>query len=63
MQAVEIQKTPKKRKNSLECSCEHIVLSNSGKIKWCNFCEICSEKKFLRQRSNPNCGLNDPFQM
>jgi hypothetical protein len=62
MQAIQIEQNPKIQRNkSLDCSCEHISLSKCKKFYNC--CEICSEKKFLRQISNPNCGLNDPFQM
>jgi len=64
MQAIQFEENNKIiRKKSLDCSCEKINLSKSGKIKFCNFCEICSEKKFLRQVSKPNCGLSDPFQI
>lgn len=57
MQAIQIEQ---KSKIQTDCSCEHISLSKSKKFY--NYCEICSEKKFLRQTSNPNCGLNDPFK-
>ena len=59
MEAIQIQQPYQKK--SLDCSCERITLNKSGKIKFCNYCEICSEKKFLRQISNPSCCLNDPF--
>ena len=52
MQAVELP--PFKRinsHNSLECSCEKFNLRASNKK--ITVCEICSEKKFLRQTSKP----------
>ena len=61
MQAIEFQvETPLFKKcNSLKCSCEQIVIRNTSQLKLKKdnhfVCEICSEKRFLRQHSQPIC--------
>ena len=50
MQAIEFPKFERiKSYNSLECSCQKINLGSSKKK--IVVCELCSEKKFLRQNS------------
>ena len=44
-----VQKKP--RTNSLECHCEINQLNHSKKF---TLCDICSEKKFLKQLSSNN---------
>ena len=52
MQAIVKIESPKTTKN-LTCSCEKLNLKISRKKNF--VCEICSEKKFLRQNSEPMC--------
>ena len=47
-----------KKSDSLECSCEDIIIRKNSKTKFkkTNYvCEICSEKVFLRRQSNNEC--------
>ena len=51
MQVLEFPKIDRiKSYNSLECSCQKINLG--GSKKKIVVCELCSEKKFLRQNSS-----------
>lgn len=61
MQAIQTMPSLK-RNNSLECTCE--INKKTCKSKKCfTVCEICSEKKFLRNTSTSICSINDSFEM
>ena len=49
--SISITRNPIKRENSLECTCEKSNLHNLKNFKCFTICDICSEKKFLKQTS------------